>query len=383
MEQRAHMPFWKIVKKAALIAFFSVLLALVLTGFLGKYILPLLSIDGDNLQYLKHYYDNVNKSQTKGRTQDRIVILNIEEFGDGLGVRKKIAQLIETVCEHDPLVVGVDILFSGEKEPEADSCLKAVVKKYADKIVLASGSPDGKNLLPNIFDNDPSLNFGLINLPEYTSFRPTMEVNGAEIPRFPYLISRIAQPDQEIDFDRFMVNYSPREFNAESAIWFLDGTDAEKDADVAGKIVLIGETENIKDYHQNPFKIGGSDWTQGIYLHAYALYSLLNPETDALHRMSWPANLAICYLMCFLFSIAFVVLFDWVDRKKQSSRFGYPCYLIAKPLLLIVANVAIWFICYLCFTRPFRYVPHVVLYMVSTFLINTFNDFITYTFKTK
>ena len=383
MNNKSHMSFWQVAKKAALIALCSVTLALGLYFVFQGLFLRVLSIDRDNLQYLKYYYNHVNDSQVARSVQDQVVIINTQELGDGLDARKNIAQLLDTICEHDPLVVGVDLLFSSDKDTLSDAYLKSVVRKYADKIVLASGLENGNTLLPNIFDNDPSLHFGLVNLPSYSSYSPSVEVDGTEYPRFSYLISQIAHPDQKIDFKHFLVNYTPKDFEPNSALLFLEGTDAQKDEDVSGKVVLIGDTDNAKDYHESPFKLDGGEWTQGIYLHAYALYSLLNPESYAMKKVGLPGDILICFVMCFLFSLAFVFIINAVDKIKKERRKGYYVYLFFKPLFLILANFLIWLICYVCLTKPFRLVPNVVFYMVSTFLINNFNDLITNAFKIK
>ena len=376
---RTRLTFKDVLKKAWWIALFSELVAIFLFYVFGD-ILSWFSIDRDNLQYLTQYYSIANQSETGSSQEDEdIVILDINEMGDGDDFRETFAHLLDTVCAYGPRVVGIDIWFSQPRDANADDSLRAAVRRNADKLVLATATSDGLTLFPSILDGEAGLDFGTINLAAYTSYSPSMDVGGVDVPLFSWAVARKAGADLPTDLDRFLVDYSTVDFQPLAAELFLQGTDAERLENVAGKVVLLGDTIDPKDYHETPFPVVGQKMTEGVLLHAYAIRSLLDRD-HAFRKTGTLADLLICLAMTFLFAIAFVCFVNWTEQFRD-RRTLYACLLVSRPLLLILANILVWFLALHGLTLPLRLVPNVVLYMLSVLLINTFNDAITHLFS--
>ena len=369
MNNKKKNPFIKALYVTLLAVFISIILYYPLNA-----LLPRLGIDNNNSFYIEHYYNYINKSATKTTQQKLITVINTQHFDEN-SARDKIADLIGAICESNPLAVGIDILFSTAKDSVIDSKLKKSIYQHSDKIVLAKAR-QGNTLLPSIFDND-SLNFGLINLPDYYTYKPQTEVNGEILDYFSYKIFKLTKPNQAINFKRFIVNYSQISFNSINGTAFLNASKEVQKGFIDGKIVLLGDTNNAKDYHPTPFLIQGQEWNQGIFLHAYAIQSLLD-RTTAFRTLSPWLNLCICFFFCYLFTLSFVLLFD--DNTIEKCPFlkkHKPTYLLLCPFFLILLDQLIFIICFRLLTLPKRIIPDVVLYMISVLLIKTFNDFVT------
>lgn len=108
---------------------------------------------------------NDNMYQKSSITNPDFCIIGIDEHSiDELGSfpfdRSLFAELLETLNSSDtpPIAIGVDVLFTGESNPESDGNLVSVVEKY-DNIVLACSANYGSELVVgegNLSYIDPS-----------------------------------------------------------------------------------------------------------------------------------------------------------------------------------------------------------------------------------
>lgn len=361
-----------LVVKSIIVAVFSVAVSCLLYYPLGA-LLPYLGIDNNNSFYINKYYNSINKSLTETKGQDIITVINTQHFEES-SAREKIADVIEVVCKNNPLAIGVDIRFSSKKDSASDAKLQNAIIRNSDKIVLAQAYR-GNTLLPSYINSD-SLIYGITNLPDYYSYSPQKIINGKSYPLFSYQVLQIANPTLDIDYTHFIVNYSSMSFNPVNADDLMAASEDLQRFFVDNKVVLIGDTENPKDYHFSPFLIQGQEWTQGIFLHAYAIHSLLD-KGNALHTLPRWINFVISFLLCFIFSMLFVLTFDrkTIDKCQFIKR-HYPLYSLARPIFLLVADALIYFFFFNLITKPLGIIPDIVLYMISVLLINTFNDFV-------
>ncbi len=368
-----------VIIKSAAIAALTVAFSVVLYYACGK-VLSYFGVDTTNLTYLSNYYNWENGDAEKRARQDEIVVLNTQDL-DERNYRQEIAELVDSLFRYNPKVVGIDIRFVSPKDSASDAYLKRVVAGHSDRIVLDQAS-HRDSVFRSIFDGE-DVCFGLTNLPRYERYAPFQVIKGKKYPTFSYQVFRKACPDREIDFDRFIVNYSSVSFRAFDATAFDDLTPESKRRFFEDKIVLLGETDNDKDYHNTPFKIEGNVWEIGVYLHAYAIYSLISP--DRAYRSLHPLwNILICFVLCFLFSLIYVTItYDRVVSRVGFLRRHPSIAIIARPVLVIVADLLVLALCYLVFTKPFKIVPDVVFYMVSVLLIKTFSDYLSYRINDK
>jgi len=81
---------------------------------------------------------------------------NITIVNTGNLDRAELGFLIEKVSSYGPKVIGVDIFFEGEKEPEKDSILREAFRKTKNLVAVSVAEPDehGKVIIkPNYFDD--------------------------------------------------------------------------------------------------------------------------------------------------------------------------------------------------------------------------------------
>ena len=143
-------------------------------------------------------YSRLRKAHTA--LDERIVVVNT-----GRPDRAVLAVMLQRIAEAKPKVIGVDVLFSGRQNPEADSALQAVLKKW-DNIVLASRLTNFREDL-NRFETETEVDTffshyartGYINFPSTETktirfFSPTENTREGTVISFPAQIARLYDP---------------------------------------------------------------------------------------------------------------------------------------------------------------------------------------------
>lgn len=336
--------------------------------------IPILGVDSDS--YLQGYYNWRNESDRvhysdSGRT---LVLVNTRKIS-GTSARSDIAEVIEKVCDAGAKVVGVDILFQENNDPNSQR-LRDVIFKYSDRLVLTCVHHDSEIVRSFFdFDND-SLQVGLANLPPMSHYRPEYDT----LPElFSYKIARLAFPDRKWDFEKFVVNYETAEIMTIPSDWILSYSIEELKSYLEGKIVLLGDLNNDKDIHETSFKIGGATWSDGLILHALPILSLSYPDY-AMSRLYWAWDLLLCFVLTFFFSIlfAFVTLLSHF-LGGEDKLFLYQVFLIAKPFLIALSGAGLLWGCYFLFTKSYHIVPNIVQYLIAFVIIsNKISGYVSY-----
>ncbi|MCK8621052.1 CHASE2 domain-containing protein [Prevotella sp. E13-27] len=350
-----------ILLKSLIISFLAFGITCVLYFCLGNY-LSYLGIDKSNLSYLKEYYKTRNTSYKQPPTSNDIYIIEVYENSS----HDSVAKLVDAVCAHTPAVVGIDIRFT-DNFNASDDTLRAAIKRNADLIVLAQVLDDDGNVDSNLFEND-SLHFGIANSYDVLQFPDSTYHH------FAYEVSKKYKQRLFLNYDDFLINYSTTDYDGTDMDSYLNSTPQVQDAKTKGKIVLIGgDVEGMYDRHQMPFNIDRGNLLPGIYCHAYAINSLINPNL-AMKRLSIESkgNILLYWFLCFTYSFLYVCLTDKKCKyvKKYNSVFN-----IIRPLLLLMVVPILLLACFFL-TLYCNIVPNVVPFLISVFIIITFNDFL-------
>ena len=356
-----------ILMKSLIIAILAVVVSSLIYCALGRY-LSYISIDKNNLSYLQEYYKRINSNHSNGSTTktynaDNIFILNID---DNIS-RDSLASIIEDVMEYKPKVVGIDILF--KINDNFSDTLKKVIYKHADSIVIAQIVVND-SIIPNLFDpNKDLIHYGIVNSYDFENYNPET----GKYYHFAYEISKIFNPELNIKFNKFIINYSNTKFFERDVKHFYEDPKENTELRIRDKIVLIGNSNSLFDIHPMPFVIKGEMYLSGIHRHAYAINSLISKKV-AMKRWSidtgW--NVFLYFLMSFLYSLLYVCLTD--EKNKFVNRHNTTIKII-RPILLLIVVPLILLIC-ICVTRCFNIIPNVVLFLITAFIINKFNDFL-------
>lgn len=360
--------------KALIMSMLAVLFSCVVYCVFGRW-LPYIGIDNTNLSYLQEYYKSVNSTNSNGSTEnyytaDSIYILDID---DNI-TRDSLAAIIEDVMEYKPKVIGIDILF---KINNSSDTLKNTIYKHADSIVIAQVVDNDGFFKTNLFDPDEDyLHYGIVNSYDFESYNPKTDyylINGKNYYHFAYEISKMFNPKLNIKFGKFIINYTNTKlFNTDVWNFYGDPKDSTE-LRIKDKIVLIGNSESLFDIHPMPFVIKGDMFLSGIHRHAYAINSLIS-ENVAMKRMpidtGW--NVLLYFVMSYLYSLLYVYL---TDKKKRFVNRHETAIKLIRPSLLIIVVPILLLMCYVL-TRYFNIIPNVVLFLITVFIINTFNDFL-------
>ncbi len=361
--------------KSLIISFLAFVISYLLYWALGSS-LSYVGIDSNNLSYLQEYYKQRNQSDTvyyHNNKSDSIIIISIKDTTS----YESLVNLIDSLLTYNAKVIGIDCIFQSNSN-ENDSCvdtLRGIVRKNADKIVLAQAYDNEGELFSSIFDGDTSLCYGLINSYDFVKFPFGSTINKVEYPNFAYQVAYKYDKNTvaRADTSNFVINYSNIDFHGYGINNILRFSKQIKDSLINNKIILIGPFDDVSDIHSTPFTIEGKEMISGIKLHCYAINSLISPDF-AMKRLSIGEleNIIGFAILCWLYSLAYVFLTDkkcnWISNHET-------LYNILRPTLLLILVPILLYVCY-CYTVNHNYIPDVVPFLISIFTINTFNDFL-------
>ena len=283
--------------KALWVTLCSVILAVIINFGFEK-LKPYLGVD--EINYMKYYYDKANALPYvyPGGISEDIVLVTTQSRKRG-----EIARLIQQICQKDPLALGVDMRFVDERDPRTDSLLLGVLTQYRNKLILARARGNGiKNSFFDRGSEDALFTYGLTHI--RSSLRYCPQTGNPPENLFSYAVAQKVKPDIAFD-SSLIVNYETCYFHKYTEDEVLQMTE---DDELRGKIVILGDDQDNKDFHDMPFLIAGQDGCQGLYLQAYAIRSLLD-DNVAFKELSFLPNLLICFLLTYVFSLIFSLFF--------------------------------------------------------------------------
>lgn len=337
--------------------------------------LSYVGIDSSNLSYLQEYYKNRNMKDSTYHEANNIQFLCIDDTTN----RENLAIALDTIFHYGPKVVGIDIFFKPDSNSNDSGTvkLKEIIRQHSDSIVLAQVYDDTGHIKKSVFDKDTLLCFGLIHSYNGDVFPYKDTLNETEYYNFAYQISRKYNPNLEdsLDLDYFVVNYSNLQFAPHYPLqYFANASKEEKEyINIKNKIVLIGVYDDPFDIHPTQFLIENKKMLSGIKMHAYAINSLINPNYALKHMpMKSLINIFLFWLLGFIYSLFYVLL---TDKKCDCVTNHESVFNIIRPLVLIIIVPILLLGCYY-YTNIHNIVPNVVPFLISVFIINTFNDFL-------
>ena len=257
-------------ERDTIFATISVFIFLILLGMIpiNFYVLNPMKMALKDFDFNDITYAKLHKGE--GELNDkRIVIVNTGQLD-----RAELGFLIEKVNSYNPKVIGLDIYFEGEKEPDKDSILREAFKKTKNLVAVSVAVPEkhGFSINKNNFDDVLSKR-GYANLigEEIGTIRyysPFEEVGEEKYPQITTAIvkeydsnaykklEKRHKPVETINYKRRVDKYKVLE--PEEVM--MDGIDSSY---LTGKIVLLGyinnDRNNIEDKKFTPMneKVAG------------------------------------------------------------------------------------------------------------------------------
>lgn len=210
---------------------------------------------------------------------DNVIICSVE----GISSRDSIAAIIEMIGACNPLSIGCDIIFSQASAIDSihNAHLKSAVEGCNNIVVAQRPVLDGLGRLSNIeesvFDGCRS---GDVTVYPDGSHSREIFIEGIKFENFASLVAETACGEIRYPNREYSVNYTNRFFQV------LRPDEISRE-DIEGKIVLLGDTEDLRDYvdldfavtdHRYSNTLTTSKRVPGIFLHAYSIASMVSGD---------------------------------------------------------------------------------------------------------
>lgn len=293
----------------------------------GKVIFEMFVSSTNESDILTYYYSIENSSSERVGSDENIVLFDIS----GEKSRLAIAQAIKKISDCTPQKIGIDVIFSQASETDysVDSMLEATIASLPN-VVMASrivkGNDGQYGIEHSFFTVNRQLKHGAANMDNLCTYTPKYGVNGTEITSFSAETTGVIPTNK-----RIAVNFSNKQFTT------VHISEDIVEEDFNGKIVLVGDLNDLRDTHDTGFPISGSRRISGTVLAAYAVSSLIN-DTWIVKIPNW-MNIVMGILTTFLFT----VLCYWI---KDKWRLGD----LAERIIQMVQFIVLTLIGYVVFT---------------------------------
>ena len=262
-------------------------------------------------------YNKVKNFNSEPDTSRFITIVDMTDVYN----RGELATLINDIADLHPKVIGVDVVFEGERDDVlGNTMLEEAVVNHRDLLVFAAKLTDFdqkkktfKVLNRSYFtDRIDGLKEGFVNLEDdmrnalIRDCRSGMRQDNQEalMPSLPASILHHYGIDVPLRDQPMLIDFSPMIFP--TLQWDSLSLHPEM---IRNHIILLGAHEQESDMHLTPL-----DKMSGVELHAYTLQTLMNHRniTDAPLWLDLLATFLACYLLA-----AFIEL---SERRSQRNH---------------------------------------------------------------
>lgn len=296
------------------------------------------------------FFEIENNKEENIETSNLITIVDMTDLHN----RGDIASLMQEIGLKNPLCVGIDLIFEGEKDDSIGN--KELVEAvnnlgetaiYSKKLTDYSGETDKfANRVSSFFTKDIEVQEAYTNLVNDMSstrvreFTATQQEGETESISFPAAIaSRFDTTLVSNHKDSYLINYR----NVKFPVVKFDEIQEKADL-IDGHIVLIGTMTEEQDMHMTPL-----GKMPGIEVQAYSLLTLL--EHKDLQELPLWLSILITFVLCYLLEITIDAVPRCVEKStKIPIVFLRESGLITALLILLWVIVVTWLMFY-SFTR--------------------------------
>lgn len=296
------------------------------------------------------FFEIENNKEENIETSDLITIVDMTDLHN----RGDIASLMQEIGLNNPLCVGIDLIFEGEKDDSIGN--KELVEAvnnlgetaiYSKKLTDYSGETDKfANRVSSFFTKDIEVQEAYTNLVndmsstrvrEFTATQQEGETEGISFPAA--IASRFDTTLVSNHKDSYLINYR----NVKFPVVKFDEIQEKADL-IDGHIVLIGTMTEEQDMHMTPL-----GKMPGIEVQAYSLLTLL--EHKDLQELPLWLSILITFVLCYLLEITIDAVPRCVGKStKIPIVFLRESGLITALLILLWVIVVTWLMFY-SFTR--------------------------------
>ncbi|MGQ0738299.1 MAG: CHASE2 domain-containing protein [Bacteroidota bacterium] len=291
-------------------------------GVLNPIKLGLKDFDFNDLSYSK-----LGKAQNS-EIDNRIVVINI-----GDADREGIAAIIDKVASFKPKVMGLDVTFSGPRDPHKDSLLRETVNRNKNLVLAVKAQTDSTDkLIPdeNYFLTG-STAFGFVNFPyeenekqtirAYQAFKSDDKDNHLILPSFTSTLIRFYDPASYHKIEKkvnkkIIINYTRTISDRRKQYQLIEPDDLFMDrvdtSSIKDRIALLAyvniDPDDIEDKKFTPMnaKFAGKSTPDmnGILVHANIISMVL--DDNYIKKVPLWMNILIAIIVCWLHMSFFV-----------------------------------------------------------------------------
>ena len=304
-------------------------------------------------------------------TSQLITIVDMTE----LTSRGEIGELLEEVSAHEPIAIGVDLIFEGMKDDvEGNLILESAISEISDKTVFAYKLIDydeQRKMFTNTvfpyFDDLFPITLGYANVTDdmeratIRTFIPSMLLNKEPVFSLAAELAKKMGVEVNGKEKETLINYEPTTFPVVSYNDLKKNTHLIKD-----HIVLIGTYTEEQDMHLSPL-----GKTPGVEIQAYTLQTLLqHKRVDILSHI---ACLVIGFILCYLFAIIIDLSMRLCTRGRRTISLFFAESELPIQIVTIVWLAIITFGAFALFTLRGIYIDTVLILVLMAMVVESRN----------
>lgn len=260
-----------------------------------------------NFQVTDTYFQMENaNAETVADFSSEIVLFDISQCYS----RAEIAAGIQRLYDFGDKVIALDVIFGGMGQDSlATDSLLRVVGRCEDKIVAACRmvpSYDSFYKEQSFFVPKTKCTEACVNVETETvrHFYKNLTFGDTCLNTFVYEIMRLGYPekyeswmsmDEKTDKGEYLIHYKQLFFNK------LHIYDEMFEEEVKDKIILVGDFQDLRDFHNIPVPLDGARRICGTTIHGYSI-STLTEDNRFIDEFSDMTNLMIGLVVTLLFS---------------------------------------------------------------------------------
>ncbi len=276
-------------------------------GFSSSYLDPV-SVVLNKFNITDSYFEIMNQNADEVMDfNDDVVLFDISNCYD----RAEIADGIQRLYDCGAKVIALDVIFGPNgRDTLANDSLQRTVARCKNVIAACRMVPNYDTFVKeeSYFVKETGCVEACVNVENETvrTFSRTLQFGDTTLSTYVHEIIKMAYPDiyekwEERPDDTEIVNYKQTLFNK---IHIYDPLFPEE---VEGKIFLMGDFADLRDFHEIPVKIDGSRRICGTTIHGYSI-STLTKEGRLIDNMSETDALILGLIITFIFCVIYVMI---------------------------------------------------------------------------
>ena len=299
----------------------------------------------DNFSITDVFFD-IQHSGSEPETNDLITLVDMTD----LYARGDIANLLEEINLCDPLCIGVDLIFEGEKDDRlGNELLEGAVSGLVAPTIFAGKLTDYdsadevfKGSVRSFFSEQIDITEAYTNLNDdmagscIRNFSIKLPYSGGEMFSFPAKIASLFDESvRSLNNEELLINFKNTRFPVVSY------NDIRQKQDlIDGHIVLVGTMTEEQDMHNTPL-----GKMSGLELQAYTLLTLLEHKgiRDIPKWLTW----LIAFFFCYLLELSIDALSRLIAKNNQSTLMVF----LKESNIVAIVMLFLWvaFVCWLMF----------------------------------